>query len=239
MNKDLIHSRFAKHLKDYKDNAKIQKIMAEKLISFCSQKEYKNILEIGCGTGFLTEQAVKNLKFENYTAIDIVEDCEPFIKKIDERISFICEDIEKYNNTLYDQDLIIANASLQWTENFIETVNNLVKHLNKGGELIFSTFGKENFREFFYIMGTSLEYYSETELKQIFSDAIIYPPEIHIMSFNEPKDVLKHLKLTGVNAIENTVWTKKDLKRFEQEYSSICGNKITLTYNPLYLKFSK
>ena len=238
MNKDLIHSRFAKHLKDYKDNAKIQKIMAEKLISLCSKKEYKNILEIGCGTGFLTELAVKNLKFENYIAIDIVEDCELFIKKIDERINFICADIEKFDN-IYPPDLIIANASLQWTENFSETVNHLVKHLNQGGELIFSTFGKENFREFFYIMGTSLEYYSETELKQMFPDAIIYPPEIHIMSFNEPKDVLKHLKLTGVNAIENTVWTKKDLKRFEQEYSSICGNKITLTYNPLYVKFAK
>lgn len=249
MNKNLIHSRFSKHLKDYDKNAKIQKNMAEKLVSLCRKKYYKNILEIGCGTGLLTREIVKNIEFENYTAIDIVEDCESFIKNIDSRIEFVSGDIEEISgftsllstseDTITMPDLIISNAALQWTNDFEKTVNNLKEILNINGEFIFSTFGKENFREIFYIMGTSLKYYSETELKEMFNNAVIYPQEIHIMSFKEPKDVLKHLQLTGVNGIENKPWTKSDLKVFEDTYNSLCVKFPTLTYNPIYIKFNK
>ena len=247
MKKDLIHSRFKKHLKDYDKNAKVQKLMAGKLITLCNKKKYKNILEIGCGTGLLSKEIVKNIEFENYTAIDIVEDCEPFIKNIDERIKFVCGDVENFTPLRHSvplppqggqimPDLIISNAALQWTNNFEDTVNNLKSILAPKGELIFSTFGKENFREIFYIMGTSLKYYSENELKEMFKEAVIYPQEIHIMSFKEPKDVLKHLQLTGVNGIENKSWTKSDLKHFEDAYKGLCVKIPTLTYNPVYIK---
>jgi len=237
MNKNLIHSRFKKHLKDYDKNAKIQKIMAEKLISLCSKKQYKNILEIGCGTGFLTNFANNILDFENYIAIDIVDDCKQYIYEINPDINFITADIEAFEIN-FTPDLIISNASLQWLEKFPETISKLQKTLNTGGEFIFSIFGKENYREFLYITGISLNYYSDYELKNMFPDAIIYPPEIHIMSFESPKDVLKHMQLTGVNAIEKKTWTKSDLKSFETEYSNLCGNRATLTYNPVYVKLA-
>lgn len=63
MNKNLIQKRFAKNLNTYNDNAKIQKIMAEKLVSLSDRKDYDSILEIGCGTGLLTEKVLKKLYF--------------------------------------------------------------------------------------------------------------------------------------------------------------------------------
>ena len=72
MNKDLIQKRFAKNLDTYNDNAKIQKRMAERLLSFLDKKEFSSILEIGCGTGFLTSLLNDDFKFEKYTANDIV-----------------------------------------------------------------------------------------------------------------------------------------------------------------------
>ena len=36
--------------------------------------------------------------------------------------------------------------------------------------------------------------------------------------FNSPIDVLKHLKLTGVNAIKEHKFTKSSLKEFEKKY---------------------
>ena len=250
MNKNLISSRFEKHLKDYDKNARVQKLMAEKLVTLCSKRKYKNILEIGCGTGLLTREIVKNIEFENYTAIDIVGECEPYIKKIDSRVKFVAKDVEESLSYLTPTlscssgegesmpDLIISNAALQWLDNFEGTVNKLQNKLALEGEFIFSTFGKENFREIFYIMGTSLKYYSEQELKEMFPGADIYPQEIHIMSFKEPREVLKHLQLTGVNGVDNKVWTKGDLKRFEDAYLSLCVKVPTLTYNPVYIKIT-
>ena len=41
MNKELIHNRFAKNLKNYNENAKIQKRMAERLMTFIQNKQPK------------------------------------------------------------------------------------------------------------------------------------------------------------------------------------------------------
>lgn len=235
MNKELIKERFSKSLSSYDENARIQKKMAERLVGFLNTNSYENILEIGCGTGFLTKLLNKNLTFKNYTAIDIVGDCREYIKNINPQINFINGDIENFidkNNKKYD--LIISNAALQWVENFEETVKRVKNCLTGNGELIISTFGKENFREIEFITGVSLNYYSLKELEALFPGSKIYP-EIHVMAFNSPKDVLKHLQLTGVNAIESKSWTKKDLTRFENAYRNICPIRPTLTYNPVYI----
>ena len=239
MNKDLIKERFSKNLESYNENAKIQKRMAEKLITFVEKKEYPKILEIGCGTGFLTSLANSNLIFEKYIALDIVSECKDFICKINPEIEFISADIEQFieeNNENFD--LIISNASLQWVNNFENVINTLKNKLNPNGDLVFSTFGKENFREIYHIIGTGLDYFSENELYEKFPNSKI-EQEIHIMAFKSPKDVLKHLQLTGVNAVEKQTWTKKNLISFENAYNNICAQRPMLTYNPIYIHIRK
>ena len=71
----------------------------------------------------------------------------------------------------------------------------------------------------------------------MFPKALI-EPEIHIMAFDSPKDVLRHLQLTGVNGVESTAWTKKDLIKFENGYKNLCSSRPTLTYNPIYIKIT-
>ena len=239
IDKKLVHTRFAKNLKNYNNNAKIQKRMSERLVYFIQNKEPQSILEIGCGTGFLTEQIVNCCNFSSYKAIDIVKECEEYIEQINSNIIFIPLDIEEYlKNTTETFDLIVSNASLQWVENFEGVINSLKKLLNPNGELIFSTFGNENFREIYHVIGTSLNYYSISELNQMFPNSII-EPEIHIMAFESPKDVLKHLQLTGVNGVENQSWTKKDLVKFENGYKNLCCRRPTLTYNPIYIRIKE
>ena len=239
MNKNLIKKRFAKNLDGYNKNAKIQKRMAHKLKNYLSQKHYNNILEIGCGTGFLTKQINENITFNNYIAVDIVPTCKDFISNINKKIEFIESDIEEFLKQCGQKyDLIISNASLQWTESFVNTVKSLHCLLNHDGELIFSTFGKENFREIYKILGLTLEYYSTEELKTIFKEYdTTIEEEIYVTNYSSPREVLKHLQITGVNAlVENERWTKGKLLEFEHFYKNICPKMITLTYNPIYLK---
>ena len=241
MNKELIRKRFARHLDSYSDNAKIQKVMAERLFSFLEKKEFSKVLEIGCGTGFLTEIAARKLEFNSYIANDIVKECEDYIKEINPNIQFICDDIENFINESQEKyDLIVSNAAFQWVENFEGFIKQLYEMLNPNGVLLFSTFGKENYREIYHVIGESLNYYSTMELKDIFSE---FNPkieeEIRIMAFKTPIDILKHIKNTGVNSIEAHSWTKSDMQRFENGYNNFCAKNPTLTYNPIYVLIQK
>lgn len=242
MNKELIKQRFSRKLNSYNQNARIQKQMAEKLISMAPfDKENSDILEIGCGTGLLTELAVKNLSCIKYTAMDIVSGCESYIKKINPKIEFVLCDIEEYiKETDKSFDLIISNASLQWIENLPDIIQNLMEKLKPNGILLFSIFGVENFREIYYVLGKTLPYLSKNELeKTLIKYQPVIEEEVRVMAFKSPKDVLKHIQNTGVNAISTEIWTKKDLISFEKEYNVFCAYHPTLTYNPIYIKIQK
>ena len=239
MNKELIQKRFGRKLSIYNDHARIQKQMAEKLVSYINGQK-TSILEIGCGTGLLTKLVSDKLQFEKYIALDIVSECENFIKDINSKIEFINSDIENYIQTCGKYDLIISNASFQWIENIPEFIQKLLSKLNENGTLLFTTFGPENFREIYFVLGKTLPYYSKKELEECLSlHNPLIEEEVRIMAFKTPKDVLKHIQNTGVNAISSEVWTKKDLNYFENEYNSFCANHPTLTYNPIYIKIEK
>ena len=238
MNKDLIQKRFAKNLDTYNDNAKIQKKMAERLLSFLDRKDFNDILEIGCGTGFLTQLVNEKFSFKTYTANDIVESCEKYVKEINPKINFIPADIEKaVENSDKKYDLIISNAVFQWVENLESFIKLLVSKLNDGGVLLFSTFGPENFREVNFVLGKTLPYYSANELQEIIKCyKSVVEQEMHVMAFKTPKDILKHIKSTGVNALEMVSWTKTDMQKFENGYNNFCSGIPTLTYHPIYVK---
>ena len=124
MNKVLIQSRFSKNLASYNDNAKIQKRMAERLLTFVEKNEYNSILEIGCGTGFLTKFLCEKVKFKTLEAIDIVEDCKDYILQINPNIEFINADIEEYlkledYDRLDEKNKLVESLALSLSENEI------------------------------------------------------------------------------------------------------------------------
>ena len=235
MNKELIKKRFAKCLSSYNSNATIQRQMAEKLVSYISPNFYEKVLELGCGTGLLTNVATDKLSFNNYVAVDIVPECENFIKKINSNIEFINCDIEKYNFQKYD--LIISNATFQWVDNLPAFVDRILKFMNVNGILLFTTFGEKNYRELYSVVGKKLLYLSKVQLQKALNKYNpIIDEDIHIMTFDNTKEILNHIRNTGVNSIEQIAWTKKDLVNFDKKYKKICNNNLKLTYNPIYVK---
>ena len=240
INKNLLKTRFSKSLSTYQVYATVQQDMAKYLISLLPSKNYKNILELGCGTGFLTKLANQNITFDNYTAIDIVKECKEYITNINPHIEFINQDIENIKpDKTYN--LILSNATFQWINNFELFINNLKNYLEKDGTILFSTFGKKNFYEINQAGQVSLPYYSLETLKEILS---VYKIEIlketyYKLNFSSIKEMLEHIKNTGVNAINEKPWSIKDLNNFKKNYSKLYGEEYQLTYNPIYVMLKK
>lgn len=226
LDKNLIKKNFTKSLKTYDNNALIQKKTAAKLISIIQKKQFENILEVGSFSGVLTKEAIKNLTFENYLAVDII-DSYSCIKDLSDKISFKNVDIESFN-TEEKFDLIISNAALQWCEDFFTAVKKLKSYLKKGGLLAICVFGKKNLIEIKETFNSSLLYYCEAEIKEVFPAAEVFE-EIETLNFDSPAEILRHLKLTGVNSLSQNKFRISQLKVLENKFHN------RLTYNPLYI----
>ena len=236
MKKELVKQQFSKNLTNYEENAVVQMIMAEKLVNLLPKKEYKNILEIGCGTGFLTKLINKNIKFDSYTTVDIVGECKDYIQSINPNIDFIKGDIEKTKLTK-KYDLIISNAVFQWISDFEEFIQSLHKNLDTNGILAFATFGKENFKEVKEVGKVSLDYYSKDELKKLLSNYNIehIDEETIVKIFEDIKNMLMHMKKTGVNSLSEKTWSIKEVNSFIKHYKTLYKDNVSLTYNPIYV----
>ena len=157
INPKLIKNQFEKSLNTYNQNASVQKLMAEKLVTETAKIkcDFDNILELGSGAGLLTKELLNTLKFKQYFANDLVEKSQNYIKNIIPDAVFYCGNAQKIKPT-QKMDLIISNAMFQWFKN-IDT-DNYKNILNKDGILAFSSFSPENFKEIRELTGLSLNY---------------------------------------------------------------------------------
>jgi len=234
LDKNLIEKKFKNSIEFYDDNAIIQEKMAKKLVSLINRTNFNNILEIGSYSGILTKKIIKKFDFENYLALDIVDSFEK-IKSLSPKIKFQKEDVESFK-TKEKFNLIIANASLQWCNDFSVTIEKLKSYLAQDGILALTTFASDNFFEIRESFNISLDYKTIEEIEKIFKNSKI-EQEIHTLQFKSPNELLKHLKLTGVNAISKNTLNYKEIKKSMEILDKKFQNK--LTYKPVYIIFSK
>lgn len=145
----------------YDTHAHVQRIMADRLAKSLngwknnSRADRPSMLEIGCGTGILTEMVRGEWPCSSITAIDIapsmIEAAEKRVRSIDQPapIRFLLADVETWAAEAPPAsfDLIISSACFQWLRNPKETLGFLRRLLRPGGLLAFTTFGPDTFRE--------------------------------------------------------------------------------------------
>lgn len=233
-NPEIIKKHFQKSIEKYNDNAVVQKITAELMVQRIKNKTFNRVLEIGAGAGLLTGMISKNCSFNNYTANDLIEKSEDYVKKYVYNTEFIAGDFREI--TFQDKfDLIVSNAVFQWFEDLEEVLEKCSKMLKKNGILLFSTFSPENFNEFHEITGLTLKYKSEDEIRIILEkDFEIIKLETfdYVMNFSSPMEILTHMKNTGVNSLAKTRWTITDIRDFCKNYKKRFSEN-TLTYSPI------
>lgn len=104
------------------------------LIEHIARKPGMNVIDLGCGTGELTQILAE--KFSDSTLLGIDNSAEMLAEapKV-ERLSFAVRTIEDQLSLDEKFDLIVANASLQWVDQHQELFNKIISKLNSGGQL--------------------------------------------------------------------------------------------------------
>jgi malonyl-CoA O-methyltransferase len=250
INKELLQKRFRCATKTYDKHAIVQKHMAKTLVDMSKNHiphSHNNIMEIGCGTGLLTDQIIRRYTTRNYVANDLVGEVEYNIKHIIEthtsaRFSFLQGDAEQVVPDI-KQDVIWSGATIQWIEDLDSFFSKVSRYLNDDGYFALSSFNVDNYREVKMITGKGINYKS---MQDVVICANKYFKVLDSQSwyqklwFKTPADVIKHMRYTGVNGVSATKWNKKDLEQFVTNYEMFSKeNSYPLTYHPFLLILQK
>lgn len=157
--KNQVIAGFDRGAKTYTGAAHLQAQVAENLSRSFSQIRPENILEIGCGTGLLTQHLVRAFPHAHFLLTDIspsmIEHCHQEMS-LSPNMAFTCMDGEKIER-LPSFDLIASSMTLHWFNEFQSGLNNIKLKLNKGGRLIFAILTDNSFHEWRTIC-SDLEY---------------------------------------------------------------------------------
>ena len=230
---------FVKAKDTYRKNAVIQKKMAKKLFLETVNNfgnKFNSVFEIGCGTGFLTDEICSGLEYDNLFLNDITENFTGVVP-----FRFYKGDIL---NIEIDEkfDLIISNAVFQWIEDKNLLFSKLYGLLKDDGILAFTTFGKENFSQIKDISGFGLKYENlESLIEKTGFKALYFEEELETLYFTSVQKILEHIKLTGVQTSANCLWTRSKFEAFKEEYLKHFSdnNGVELTYHPQYFILAK
>jgi malonyl-CoA O-methyltransferase len=148
--KQAIQRNFARRGTTYDSHARIQQWMAVELLRGCRQALLgaRRILEVGCGTGHVTELLRRANPHATLVALDLETSLLQRARRRlgrDVGVHFVAADGEAY--TFGSYDLIVSNSVFQWFVRPGETLQNYYRMLRPGGSLAFAILGPATFQE--------------------------------------------------------------------------------------------
>lgn len=146
LDKEKVKNNFSRHAYQYDQHAILQKEMADKLVEMVMVKKPVLSLDIGCGTGYLTNQIAQKLKPKKIIGCDIAPNMVKFAKQNYPNIDFIEADAENLPFPGQSFDLIISNASFQWMD-INKVLIEAYRVLKNNGKLFFAMFGSDTLKE--------------------------------------------------------------------------------------------
>jgi len=155
LDKGQVQRNFNRGALTYDQYAGIQKETAAELMGMLTRsgRRYHRILEIGCGTGILTELLAREYPRARILAFDIAPEMVRAAQtKLNnyQGITYLVADGE--NLQLAGQvsfDLIVSNMVFQWFTGYLRPFALYYKALAEGGDFIFNTLGKGTFAELY------------------------------------------------------------------------------------------
>lgn len=228
--------QFSRAASNYHHEALIQKECARKLVEFFVQQKITlgngPCLEIGCGTGFVTELILPLVPNHHWNITDIspqmVSECQKQIGK--KSLTFNCLNGEEIDEKS-QYALIISGMTFQWFQNFDKSLNKLRRALMPGGFLCFSFLTASSFPEWRQVCEEIDVPFTGHPLPNSILEAQTYQEE-RVATYPSANHFFRHLKRIGAGTALEKPLTPHSMRRLLHHWNA--SSPITVTYSVLY-----
>lgn len=243
IDKPLVGERFGAAVKSYESHAEVQGLIARRLASMLDDMDTRaifarpgaRILEAGCGTGLLTRRVAAMNAGAELMLWDIME--QPCFE-LPECASYTCTDAEMAIRRTEEAslDIIVSASTIQWFNSPERFAAACMRALKPGGMLAVSTFGRDNLPEIRRACGTGL-HLCDTDTWRAALGSIPDAEIVEITTcvlrsrFDSPMELLRHLSLTGVNAITR----RGNARAVAAAMKADDDGRFTLSYQPIFI----
>ena len=247
--KKRIRESFNRRADTYDSFAIVQKEVAERIFDRLSAIKIhpQLILDLGCGTGFLTQKIAALYPNAKIIPLDFSEEMLRVCKSKVNKINPICADIENIPIDESRFDLIISSLTLHWATDLYSTFTKIHKLLKNDGCFLFSSIGPDTLFELREALSKinaqervnrfiDMHHYGDALLNIGFSDPVVDNEKI-IIEYQSFSDVLKSLKKIGANTVEKIAdkkLTRIDYRDALDGYSVNENSNYPVTYEVLY-----
>jgi len=245
VDKNLVYRQFQRAAATYDSQAMIQHRVAVHLLAMLAENRrnpLERALEIGCCTGLLSRKLIAaRPEIAELVLNDLVEDFSVPAGTLSGPlyVRFLPGDIETIALPgIFD--LVISSSTFHWLHDLDGLLQKLAAQMTPGACLAFSMYGPDNLQEIRELSGIGLDYFSLVEVENMVHKYFTLDrsdQQREVFYFPSPMDIVNHLRMTGVNAVNREPWTPGRLQRFTREYQHLFSDLkgVRLTYHPLYL----
>lgn len=227
---------------DYNQHARIQRLVAQELaarIAALPLPPRPRILEIGCGTGFLTEALIAQGISADWLITDISPDmirrCRERIgEAADRRFAVLDGELGLPENP-GSYDLICSSLALQWFDNPEQALSYTITWLRPGAHCLFTTLTSGSFTEWrtaHAIEGLSagtLDFPDIAQVAKILPEMAQEPPRIarYVEHHDSALDFMRSLRAIGAHTARhqhaplNPAQMRRVMRNFEEAGAAV------------------
>lgn len=242
--KKLIINNFDRRANTYTAGAQMQAVIASKLAEYLNDIRPELVLEIGCGTGLLTQHLIRLFPEASLLITDVapsmVEVCQRSMMA-HSAIEFKCMDGEQFELG-WDLDLIVSSMTLHWFTDLQRSCIDITNRLKRGGEFIFSILGENSFHEWRamcqqFNLPVATPIFPAEHLLQTMLPNVELTVETYQQTYSSAYAFLNSLKMIGAIAprMRYSPLSSGQLRPLLRHFNS----DITMSYEVIYGKYKR
>jgi malonyl-CoA O-methyltransferase len=166
------------------------------------------IIDLGCGTGIITEQLISTFTYTDFHAIDFADQilAKAATRLASTNATLYTADFDNLPAATQSFDLVFSNMALHWSHHFLQTLEVLISKLNHNGMIAFSVPLSDTLHELQPYFSINPFFSAPSIVKALQKNAcavLINQQEEINLSFSNTISALKSIKKVGANTVIN------------------------------------